>query len=202
MRRVKNSSHGRHKHGEQKEITEHDDQADEQAGHATKISSNNHQADSGQHKHHGNEAEAEAADDFFSPSVAEELGGALHSGDGSEVLEGQHGNHEVTSQRPDYSDDAHNQAAEQAHALFERAQDDADRGSDERPLQNRAFARPSQLEAVAESPCAAHQAAIGDADESDVEEHDHEIVQHVQSEHAEPEHRRLVLMELFAGSQG
>src|SRR2546429_9920413 len=117
-RGVENSSPGKHKHEGGEEKTEHDDQADEQAGHATKISSNNHQADSGQHKHHGNEAEAEAADDFFSPSVAEELGGALHGGDGSEVLEGQDGNDKETSQRADYSDDAHDQTAEQAHPLF------------------------------------------------------------------------------------
>src|SRR5438094_8959419 len=120
-RRVENSSHGRHKHREQEEINEHDDQADEQAGDATKISSNNHQADSGQHEHHRNEAEAEAADDFFSPRVAEELGGALHRGDGSEVLEGQHGNDEITSKRPDYSDDANNHAAEPAPARFHTA---------------------------------------------------------------------------------
>src|SRR2546430_11283264 len=199
--RFKNSPPGKKNHGKKEKKPKNDDKADEQAGHATKISSNNHQADSGQHKHHGNEAEAEAADDFFSPSVAEELGGALHGGDGREVLEGQDGNHKVTSQRPDYSDDAHDQTAEQAHALFERAQYDADRGGDERPLQNSAFARPSELEAVAEGPCAAHQAAVGDADEIDVEEHDHKIVHNVQSEHAEHKHRRLVRMEVLAGSQ-
>src|SRR2546426_7877489 len=40
------------------------------------------QTDAGQHENHRNEAEAEAADDFFSPGVAEELGGALHRFDG------------------------------------------------------------------------------------------------------------------------
>jgi len=46
------------------------------------------------------------------------------------------------------------------------------------------------------------QSAIGDADESDVEEHDHKIVHNVQKEHPGQEQRRLVWMELFAGSQG
>src|SRR5213080_2764997 len=201
-RRVEDASHCRHENREHQEVNDHQHRADEQALDSAKKHGSEPQTYAGQHENHRNEAEAEAADDFFSPGVAEELGGALHRGDGSEVLEGQHGNHEVTSQSPDYSDDAHDQTDEQAHALFERAQDDADRGSDERPLQNCALARPSEFEAVAESPRAAHQAAIGDADERDVEEHDHEIVHHVQSEHAEHKHRRLVRMELFAGSQG
>src|SRR5207249_11461900 len=107
-RRVENSSHGRHKHREQEEINEHDDQADEQAGDATKISSNNYQADSGQHEHHRNEAEAEAAGDFVSPGIAEELGGALHSSGGGGGLEVRRWNNEVTSQPRINSDELSN----------------------------------------------------------------------------------------------
>src|SRR6266850_5935684 len=77
--------------------------------------------------------------------------------DRRKVLEGQHGDDEVAGQRPDHTNDAHDDAADEAHALFERAQDDADGGGHQRPLKNGALARPGQLEAVAERPGAAHQ---------------------------------------------
>src|SRR3977135_2618296 len=75
------------------------------------------QPNAGQHENHGNEAEAEAADYLFSPSVAEELGRALHGINGSKVFKGQHRDHEVAGQRPDDADDLHDDAAGQAHAL-------------------------------------------------------------------------------------
>src|SRR5207245_8821293 len=105
----------------------------------------------------------------------------LRLGNGSKVLESQHRNHEVTSQRPDDANEAHDQTSDQAHALFESAQNDANGGGDERPLKDGAFARPGQLEAVAESPRPAHQAAIDDTDEAHVKEYHDERVQHVKS---------------------
>src|SRR3989440_13077350 len=188
-RRVEDASHCRHENREQEEVNNHQHRADEQALDATQKHGSKPQTDAGQHENHRNETEAEAADDFFSPGVAEELGGALHRFDGGKVFERQHRDHEVAGQRPDDANDAHDQAADQAQALFQSAQDDADGGGHERPLKNGALAVPGQLDAVAERPRAAHQAAIGDADEGDVEEHDHEIIHHVQSEHAEQEHR-------------
>src|SRR5207245_6121582 len=140
--------------------------------------------------------EAETANDFFSPSVVEELGGALHGGDGSEVFEGQHWDHEVAGQRPGDTDNSHDEAADHAHALFKGAQNDADSGGDKRPLKNGALARPCQLKAIAKRPSATHQAAIGHADESHVEEHDDEIVDRVQHKHTGQKQRRLVRLEL------
>src|ERR1700719_1797212 len=201
-RRVEDASHRRHENREHEEVNNHQHRADEEALDAAQKHGSEPQTDAGQHEDQGNEAEAEAADDFFSPGVAEEFGGALHGVYGGKVLEGQHGDHEVAGQRPDDANDAHDQAADQAQALFQSAQDDADGGGDERPLKNGALALPSQFDAVAERPRAAHQAAIGDADEGNVEEHDHEVIHHVQGEHAEQEHRRLIRIEPFAGSYG
>src|SRR5712664_434092 len=199
---VEHAPYRGHKNREQEEINKHQNQADEQPVDPGQKRGGDHQADPGQHENDRNEAEAEAADDLFSPSIAEELGGALYGLDGREVFEGQHRNDEVARQGPDDANDSHDQTADQAQAFFQSAQDDADGGGDECPLKNGALALPGQLDAVAERPRAAHQAAIGDADEGDVEEHDHEIVHNVQGEHAEQEHRRLVRIEPFAGSEG
>src|SRR6266513_98836 len=201
-RPVEDASHCRHENREHEEVNNHQHRANEQALDATQKHGRKPQTDAGQHENHRNEAEAEAADDFFSPGVAEELGGALHRFDGGQVFESQHRDHEVAGQRPDDANDAHDQTADQTQALFQSAQDDAHGGGDERPLKNGALALPGQFDAVAERPRAAHQAAIGDADQGDVEKYDHEIIHNVQSEHAEQEHRRLVRMEAFAGSYG
>src|SRR6266852_4362055 len=201
-RRVEDASHRGHENREHEEVKNHQDRADEQARDAAQKHGSEPQTDAGQHENQGDHAEAEATDDFFSPGVAEELGGALHGLDGREVFESKQGDHEVAGQRPGDADDPHDNPADQAHALFHSAQDDADGGGNEGPLKYRALALPGQLDAVAERPRAAHQAAIGDADEGDVEEHDHEIVHNVQGEHAEQEHRRLVRIEAFAGSYG
>src|SRR5713101_7881295 len=201
-RRVEDASHRGHENREQEEIKNHQKQADEQAAETAYKRGGDQQADTGQHENHGNKAKAEAANDLFSPSVAEELGGALHGVDGGKVFEGQHRDHEIAGQRPGETDNPDDNAPDKAQALFQSAQDDADGRSDERPLQNGALARPGQFEAVTEGPRAAHQAAIGDANEGDVEEHDHEIIHDVYSEQADQKHRRLVRIEAFAGSNG
>ncbi len=85
----------------------------------------------------------------FSPHVAEEFRGAFYGINRGKVFEGQYRNHEVAGQRPGDADDPHDNAAENAEAFFQSAQNDAEGCGHERPLENRGFALPSQLDAVA-----------------------------------------------------
>src|SRR5260370_33258462 len=110
-RSVEDSSYRGHENRKQEEIKRHHNQTEEQSGVASESAGDDHQADAGQHEHQRNKAEAEAANDFFSPSVTEEFRGAFYGIDRGKVFEGQYRNHEVAGQRPGDADNPHDNAA-------------------------------------------------------------------------------------------